>query len=407
MVKLNKFLKLLTPIPLFLGFIGYLQLWPGQYSDSLYYAFRLYFLNFEGNTSSPILEIARWTAPAFLVGLLVSGVHFLYVACRRSLYSLFFQKKMVVIYGNNEKTQILGDSMPKPYRPLHCKTFLKAPYQVILFDSVEENFRFLLEHKEEFSKDSKVYVQLEQFSTYHFPVDGVHVFPFSFAEISAFQFIRKQGQAWCEEVFRHKKLDIVLIGAGEYAEKLLDYCVNLNIFHDEQEITYHIFGDFSRYSALHYGLPQEERPGCHVKLLYNHHGRACYDRLCFYEGSWEEHCQLFPSVFQVIICQEDEMQGLSLANELQRAYPSTSFSLVLRATQKDFLNTENELEIFGNYDEICSSNLLMQNELLNNATKQQQNYLLTIEQDTIKREKNGTNLTVLREIRICSVLVTE
>lgn len=349
-------------------------------------------MDFKAEPSSLILEIARWTAPAFLVGYVVSGVHFLYVAFRRFFYSLCFQKKMVVIYGENEKTKILGESMSKNFRPFSSQTFLKAPYQVIMFDSVEKNLRFLMAHKEEFPKESKVYVQLEQFSPYHFSVEGVHIFPFSFAEITAFQFIRKQGKKWCEEVFRHKKMDIVLIGSGEYAEKLLDYCANLNIFHDEQEITYHIFGDFSRYKALHYGLPQEEKSGCHVKLLYNHHGRACYDRFCFYQDSWEEHCSLLPTAFQVVICEEDELVGLSLANQLQSAFPSNAFSLALRLSKKEFLNTENHLEVFGNYDEICSSNFLLQNELLNNASKQQQNYLLTIEQDVIKKEENWHEL---------------
>lgn len=371
-------LKFLLPLPCILGIIGYSQLYPGDYTSALYRSIQLYGFEYEVDDCNLLLDIARWTAPLLTTAYLLTGLQsvFYWLSCRLKIK--FHKEKVLAVYGNNEKTATFLASLPPDTMVIQGKSpqdFHPVKRQVILFDKPEENFQFFQNHLADFREKDEIYLHLEGFSQNFVQDSRLEIHPFSLAKTSAFAFLTSEGEKLCKTVFAQDEVHIVLIGEGQYAQEWLDYAFNFHIFSVDQKIIYHIFGDFFSYAGIHYGLPQENTEDYLELSLYPK------DKIRFYHQGWESYLGNLPSLDQVILCQEQDMENLALADQFIQYFPGSKLkeNLYLRlSSEKMFQGAFQEnpaISVFGTYEKSCTAPLILQETVIQSAKAQMAEYV--------------------------------
>lgn len=375
--RLLKYLKLLLPLPYIIGLLGYFDLYPGDYSNGFYHVLRLYVFEYDMDDINLFLDISRWTAPAVTTAYLMTGLQsvFFWLSCqwKRTMH----KDDVIAIYGDNEKTATFIENLPKGMQVIQenrMDTLQKVKRHVVMFEKQEDNLHFFQKHLKNFEENNQVYLHLEGYSPNLIQDTRLEIFPFSLAKTTAYSYLTQAASALCDQVFQEQTRHLVLIGAGHDAEEILDYCLNFHIFHVKQQIIYHVFGDFDNYASMHFGLPAKYEKDYLELTLYPN------DKIRFYYGSWESEIATMESMDQVVLCQETDMENLMILDKIFSFVPMQKISgnLYMKlGSEKMFqLSTEKgkQVFVFGTYSEICSASLILQDELMEKAKQQMNEY---------------------------------
>lgn len=374
-----KRLKLLFPLPLLLGFLGYLQCYPNDISGGLYHSLRLYLLQYQIEEVNVLLDIARWTAPVVTLACLFSGIQSVYEWIVCHWRKAFYPSKTIAIYGDNERTSTLVASLGTELKAVEgnaMQPFHKsAKRHVIMFENDEENLRFFKRHLDEFEKGEQVYLHLENFSPNLLSIKKFDLHPFSLAQHTAFQCVLEKSERWCVKAFQQDEVHIAIIGSGKYAEQLLDFCGKLNVFNLKQRIVYHVFGDFQRYISLHYRMKQTTTKEHTVMYLEPN------DSIKFYHDSWEHHIELLTTMDDIILTYDKDMENLNIVAGIMQYIPQEAVEncVSLRLESETLFHhaalKEHSFHVFGVNRQICSANSILEDSVLSSAKEQMSEYM--------------------------------
>lgn len=366
-------------VPFFLGCLAYLEFYPEDYLDAAYFALRNYIMEYGEEEQSFLLELTRWSAflatTSFLLDILDAfGVNL------KSYFTLLCSKDFVAIYGDKEMTPYLEKSLKQANLKgctfslngfflssvIKCK---KIKHHVIFFDSPEENLAFYARNIAHFHGESHIHIHLEEVCPHFFYHENKDVYHFGFADLAARSFWQDictdlnpnfPKNKDCAPDFLQEPVKIVLIGTGLVLEKLLNYALQVNIFHPNQKIEYHLFGDMEKYEALHYNLQKDGD----AYVIYPH------DRLFFHQDSWTTHANTLIQATKIIICGESDSDNLIIASEL-RSHLNITVPLYLQLRDEELLDDtmakENQLVVFGTRNSVCTAQNITNNLLIQKA----------------------------------------
>lgn len=363
------FLLFLAVIPFFLGVYGYLEFYPEDYSNACYFATRNYILEYDFEEESIWLELSRCGAFLVTTTVILSMLKSVLTLMLR-YFILCFKKNVVAVYGNEKHLQYLIKNMTKrkinfvfSHKGLKHKNI---SHHVVMFPTPQENFSFYSKYAKNFSGGNQVHLLMKNVSPYMLYQVGCSVYPFSIEGLTTQEFWLEQREVLEKQILKQPEevFNIVLIGDGFLAERMLDYGVQLNIFHGEQRIIYHIFGDFSRYQGLHYQLPQKDEAQWKEFQIYPK------DSLRFYKGDWGEFPSVIKSAHSILLCGEEDSGSLQLASQLKTAFPlqcPMHIYLLDEGLLDPTFSQENLLFPFGHLDEVCSSEQILNNRIINYA----------------------------------------
>lgn len=130
-------------IPFILGFIGFLEQYPGEYLDAIWFAIHLYGFDCDVEQITPILEVARWTAPLATMTTLFLAVE---AVARAVLNRLaLFNRNTVAIYGKSKAVNCLSEDINKHkgnHKAILANHFVSAHTHVVMLDNDEDNLLF-------------------------------------------------------------------------------------------------------------------------------------------------------------------------------------------------------------------------------------------------------------------------
>lgn len=304
-------------MPLFLGFLGFL-LTGKSVLDAAFITLCMYGMGYPDPTPNFLVEVARWTAPLATA----SGILLVAVRVNRRLQNWFhsFQKDSVAVYGPEREEVLAG--LGKLGIDGGCDfTFVKAG-SYILMGKEEENFDFYQQNRSAL-KGHMVYLEC-----CFLPVQSA-----SDPELRLFRKEETAARIYWKEYCLHQQsvrcghqMKIVFLGFGVLGEELLVYALQDNIFHPNQKIEYHIFGDGDRFLAIHRELSSIEDP------------------VIFHREPWYEQLPLLEEAQRVIVLSEEEQ--LDLVKDLLLATGQTSYHVFTSRKEIELLAGQERLTLF-------------------------------------------------------------
>ena len=117
---------------------------------------------------------------------------------------------------------------------------------------------------------------------------------------------------WQEHPLEPWERELVLIGGSRYGEALLEKGIMNNVFSPDQEISYHVFGDFSHFKDIHGRLASV------MKVDSAGNGR---DSIIFHKEAWRQCADLLERADRIILCADTDEEELDLYWTLRTYYP--------------------------------------------------------------------------------------
>ena len=274
----------LLAVPLVLGAAGFL-LAGEAFLNALFYAVCLYALNVQDAPPNLLVELARWTAPIATA----SGLLLAFASLRNRIRNELCYRRgnSVAVYGpENERIPFLaalGD------RGIDGEErFVRAQCYVLL-DGEEENFSFYQRNRERLLGRT-VYLRCSSVRPQSSADPELRLFS---PEETAARLFWKEHCLYEESCRRGHRLSVVLIGFGKLGEEVLLYALQDNLFHPDQEITYHIFGDGAAFSSIHGQLGQLRDP------------------VIFHDGPWYGSLPLIEEAAAVLVVEQEAQTALA------------------------------------------------------------------------------------------------
>ena len=288
--------------PFCFGVYGYLKLWPGRYLDSLYAAVSLYGGSCEAEDLNLWLEAARWWGLA-ATG---SGLIWLVRPLRDKALRLWISAcKGTIIYGSGFYAEKLAEdismeegSFPKRILLIQGDQASPAGRQILMRGPGTENLLFYEKNRDIF-KGSQVYLNLETILPSGAMPDEVNVF--SISENIARLYWKQYPVFLCHGEDNSTKREIGLIGFDNLGQNLLAYGLLRNIYSEDQELVYHVWGaENQSFSRLH-------------RIFEERNGDALFpdgtkDQVIFHEEDWDssQGLAVIRSLHRLIFCQDHE-----------------------------------------------------------------------------------------------------
>ena len=271
-------------LPLFIGTYGLYRVEHVSLNNALFYSFTMYFINYSDETKNLYTEIARWTAPIMTAStfiLLINRIHFWF-----NNQMKLFRGNSIAVYGKTDEAVIFLNQLGK--RGIEGdKSFVSAE-SFILAGEESENFLFYKNNYHNL-QNKKVYLKCSSIKDQNICNSKVKLF--CLEEIAARFYWKHYCLYQCasEKKFHIK---VVLIGFGKLGEELLNWGILDNIFHPEQQIEYHIFGEESGYLALHHQISNISDP------------------IIFYDGFWVDQLSVLENADRIILCEQKQQLQL-------------------------------------------------------------------------------------------------
>ncbi len=364
LTKIFKYILLL--IPLSLGIIGYLEFYPEQYTSALYFSIRLFSLNYDIDNTSLILEIARWSAPIFLITWLAVYVKTFYK--NTSDFMKLTLSDPILVYGKNAHSLTFCNDLKKNNISfINSLKYKKVKTHVLLFDNDNDNLLFLFDHIDLFIKnDCTVYIHLQENHDILFDKYEIDIFPFSSANATAQLFWIDQSSSLCNTLYSsNKPIDIVIVGDGIYAKNIFEQGLLFNIYSCSQSIHYHLFGNWQEYKALH--LYWED--------IQNATNNECKDLIEFYDTPWSNHLLLFQKSDKVIICSDSIEENQYIASTICHMIPIHTHLDTLYFHNNSMNHDTFPIKMFGQFSHIYRYDIIIQKVLIERAKKQHNDYV--------------------------------
>lgn len=370
--KITYLLHSIVVVPLLLGIIGYLEIYPKEYLNALYFGLRLYGFNYDINEVSFILEIARWLAPLVLVSTIALTIKSFAKNIHSFIQTSFFDP--IAVYGSNQLSEMLCEDIEqqKPkLKLLKSDKVLDTNVHIIMFENDQENLRFFAKNTDKIKgnnkEDVRVYIQLEDFNDQMFNHEGIDVYPFSVSYTVAQLYWRSQCEKLCAMCYENKAIHIAFIGEGIYAQKLVEEGLLFNIYSKHQEIIYHVYGNWDEFEATH--------------LYWNHIMSATNeemkDKIIFHKRPWYAFTKEFNNFDKVIICEDKLGDNLHIAHKIKTQIAEANDIDLLLFDHDMFSQTTskmNHIQLFGDYRESCTYDIVVQEQLIKEAKHQHETY---------------------------------
>ena len=304
-------------VPFILGTIGYLAIGEEALHDALFHAIGFYTLNNIEPAENILIELARWTAPLMTASGLVMAVSSL----KRRFKNRFIYLKggSVAIFGPQEETSILLGQLRGHGIQVGDESRFPKAERYILMGQEDENFLFYQKYYDQLA-GKLVYLKCSSMME---RATGANLNLFFEEEIAARLFWKRQN-LYREAKQKNFCLKIIFTRFGLLEEQLLLWGLQNNIFHPEQEITYHVFGRAERFRAVYHELSMIDDP------------------VVFHEEPWYDALDLFAEADRIIVSDTSELLGHILF-----AIPEKRID-VLAVNQKEVLHYESQerLRIF-------------------------------------------------------------
>lgn len=292
-MKLKRIYRpILILIPFLLGLIGFLM--AGEtVLQAVYNCICLYGMGHKELPPNALIEVARWLAPLATAGSVVLVVRTLRRACRGIVARC--TGRSVAVYGPAaEKDALLKElgirGIGMDQRPVKAHSY-------ILLGEETENLEFYRWH-EKLLEEKDVYLKCSSLPAQSTGKSNLHLFC---PEETAARFFWK-AHCPCELSERNgHRMKIVLLGFGKLGRELIVTGLQNNIFHPDQHIEYHVFGEEKGFRKLYHRLSEISDP------------------VIFHEELWMERLPLIEEAQMVIVAQQEEQ--LSLLRELTLALP--------------------------------------------------------------------------------------
>lgn len=304
-------------VPLFLGISGFLQAGESV-SDAAFITLCMYGMGYPDPTPNLLVELARWTAPLAMA----SGILLVLIRVNRRLQNWFrsFRKDSVAVYGP-DREEVLAGLGKLGIDGGEDFSFIKAG-SYILMGKEEENFNFYQQNRSAL-KGHTVYLEC-----CFLPAQSA-----SDPELRLFREEETAARLYWKEYCLHQQsvrcghqMKIVFLGFGVLGEELLTCGLQDNIFHPDQKIEYHIFGDGDRFMAIHPGLLSIDDP------------------VIFHREPWYEQPALLEEAQRVIVLSEEDQ--LDLVKDLLLANGQVSYHVFASGKELELLAGQNRLTLF-------------------------------------------------------------
>ncbi|MBE6974007.1 MAG: hypothetical protein E7436_00725 [Ruminococcaceae bacterium] len=285
--------RCLIVVPMILGMIGF-YLAGEEFLHGAFLCVSMYCLNYADPPPNVFVELARWLAPVATA----SGLAMLISAMNRGFRNWLARRsgRSVAVFGpEEEKAPILRQL---GWRGISVDQKLIKAHNYILVGEEQANLDFY-QRNIGYLKDREVHLKCHSLPGQAASAPNLHLFcP---EEMAARSFWSKYCPLELLDEQTHQ-LKIVLIGFGKLGQELLLSGLQRNIFHPQQKIEYHIFGEEDGFSDVYWQLSQIDDP------------------VIFHEESWAESRELLMEAGMIIVAQQEEQLGL--LNRLQLALPN-------------------------------------------------------------------------------------
>ena len=354
-------LVLLPCLPFILAFITYLIRYaaePGplrlaQLSDALYDALDIYSMSVAsyspdsvsaldrwGRFGRPLLELARWSALIAVAGAALTLLS-------RSLKRL----GVSILSLNSGVFALHGDAAPveklkKELRFRAVRSDVPEKYNlrnhILAFRNADELYRCLDNHFEKMTRhrNTRLFIYTDA------PIHSVRSNPGIIINNIAKNCARLY---WKKHWLRPVEKKIVLIGNGQYLDQMLTQALQVNVFTDQRELEYHVFGDGGAYHDRH---PQLE------KLVSLNACAPDQDAVFFHDEGWLEQRALIREADRVIICFDEEKESLPIMDYMmenrmaQRIHIRMHNDKMVRALWRYTEDDRCSITSFGTDDEL-------------------------------------------------------
>ena len=170
---------------------------------------------------------------------------------------------------------------------------------------------------------------------------------------------------WREHPLHTMEDIIVIIGFGNYGTALLERAILMNINDSEFDVSYHVFGDSSRFRQIHADL------GIAMGINEKHQG---HDSIFFHDEGWESAHELIRNADRIIICEDNAENGWDIYWQIQRFYKSKN-RIHLRSRR-----ISQGISCFGTDEQIFTVNQIVRTRLNDAARLMNDLYRRSVEE---------------------------
>lgn len=116
---------------------------------------------------------------------------------------------------------------------------------------------------------------------------------------------------WQDFGLKPEERTLILIGDGKYAENLLTRGLLLNVYGQERNVVYHVFGEWSHYQRNHHQL----------KTAFDVDGvRDC---LYFHKTHWNEDHILLANTDRIVLCYDEPERNIEILGQIHQYFSVT------------------------------------------------------------------------------------
>lgn len=328
MKKRDWILVIAPVIIVLLGMVGYIRSEGYETYKALLSSLKLLKVYLDPLPEEPLLEVARWTGIIFLFGLFYTAL--VAIIEGNILWSKARRADAVAVHGDSIYVEQLIDSLGR--RGIHSDHPLafKARRQVVMFDSDDKSLAFYQKHSQKLKENQEMHLCLDIGN--HIGVEQNNIYVFNIAEVKAISYWKDHYCSGPET--------ITVIGDGKLAEAVLYWGLLTNVFDLTSGIKYQVFGDYSRFIALHRDI---------AHMIEQYGG----DSIEFIKDPWYENIDQIKEADRIILC-DDTCDNVETANLLCGAGDFTNIHLFTDISNVETLIDANRCQIVG---EISKENI--------------------------------------------------
>lgn len=368
--KLGKYLlRTLFFVPLILAFVGMRLLNEGPVLDCLYKSVQIYLMeyNVDAYPTNWMVELARWTGPVAAGAAILSML--LEFFERVKVWLKTRNMSSVAVHGNSENKNYILEHLGQKGIDSEVEESYLAKRHILIFEHDSDMYRFLEDNSGELlkNKEQKVYLCSENARRGYY--ENQQIVVCNIAENCARKY-------WDVYPIRDKSEKILIIGFGNYGERILTQGLMENVIALDSNIEYHVIGDYKKYLSIHKKLTKI----AHVKIRqedgtvkdYAPYNPICdnHDTIIFYDTPWYDALPEDDVYDRVILCQDEDVKNMDILNELLQINCFSEYHIKFSDPEilKSLWNIEKEkIYTFGTQSELYDTDLILQETLLRQA----------------------------------------
>ena len=357
--KWKKWIPVMSILPFFIGATGYAMAGE-KWTDSLYASFALYFVSPVSDRYNALIEIARWTAALVTTTIILFAVRTIWfnMVCWFKCLS----GESVAVYCDSDIKILFDKKISSIYPGRKLKRTAKS--HIIMLKTDIESLQFYRENREEL-KGKSVYIGLREIE-YGLIKENPEVVFYDMNGTIARVLWKTIG------IWKWKKTNfkIAVYGDNVLAENILNYGLLLNLYSENQHISYNLIANNSHYKVKHRGMVT---------------GNG--DRLSYYLPDEDAAWNVIENADIVIISEEPSAELLQTIAAVCRKGQIYYYSPTAENIG-NYLQCKN-INSFGRNEDIFTDENIRQGRLINTAKKWNLKYAETYHGETDWNKLNG------------------